>query len=263
MKKMLFIAGIGTEVGKTYLITQLLSEARAQNLPWRGIKPLISGWTDHDSDTHQILKAQGLPITPETIQAISPWRYQAPLSVIQAAEAEYKTHTLAEVVQFCQRTFSENNDLWPCCINDLIVTPAQAGVQSNHLTLGLDASLRWHDKKQACMQQGHDTLLIESAGGLMSPITRHETNLDWLLALQCDCILVSRHYLGSITHTLTSLAALRERGLRPRCLVLYETPPDTLSLYQNFTDIPLYSLRFGEPLHDIIRLLSSEHSVVG
>ncbi len=215
MKKMLFIAGIGTEVGKTTLTTQLLSVARTQNMPWQGIKPLISGWTEHNSDTHRILEAQGWPITPNTIQAISPWRYTAPISIIQAAEAEGRTHTFSELVQFCQRTFSKIEG----------------------------------------------TLLIESAGGLMSPITYRETNLDWLMALNCDCILVSRHYLGSIHHTLTSLAALRERGLTPLCIAVHEYSEDMQLLYRGFTNVPLYPMR--EIYHVVNRHFYSEHSVTG
>lgn len=54
-------------------------------------------------------------------------------------------------------------------------------------------------------------LVIEGAGGLLVPINGKETILD-LIAPQDKVILVSRHYLGSINHSLLSLEVLKSRG---------------------------------------------------
>jgi dethiobiotin synthetase len=59
----------------------------------------------------------------------------------------------------------------------------------------------------------NSTLIIEGAGGLMVPITRDYLYSDWLKELQVPCILVSRHYLGSINHTLLSLSLMRELSI--------------------------------------------------
>lgn len=56
-------------------------------------------------------------------------------------------------------------------------------------------------------------LVIEGAGGLLVPINNRETLID-LIAPEAKVILVSRHYLGSINHTLLSIEALRSRGLQ-------------------------------------------------
>lgn len=56
-------------------------------------------------------------------------------------------------------------------------------------------------------------LVIEGAGGLLVPINDKETLID-LIAPEAKVILVSRHYLGSINHTLLSIEALRSRGLQ-------------------------------------------------
>lgn len=58
-----------------------------------------------------------------------------------------------------------------------------------------------------------NTLVIEGAGGLLVPINTRETIID-LIAPKDKVILVSRHYLGSINHTLLSIEALRSRGLQ-------------------------------------------------
>ena len=56
-------------------------------------------------------------------------------------------------------------------------------------------------------------LLVEGAGGLLVPINERDTMLDLATHLRLPVILVSRHYLGSINHTLLSLEVLRNRGV--------------------------------------------------
>jgi dethiobiotin synthetase len=55
-------------------------------------------------------------------------------------------------------------------------------------------------------------LLIEGAGGLLVPINDTQTVADVIQPHQ-KVILVSRHYLGSINHTLLSVAEIKRRGL--------------------------------------------------
>jgi dethiobiotin synthetase len=55
-------------------------------------------------------------------------------------------------------------------------------------------------------------LVIEGAGGLLVPLNEQETILD-LIKEDYKVIVVSRHYLGSINHTLLTLSELRNRGL--------------------------------------------------
>lgn len=56
-------------------------------------------------------------------------------------------------------------------------------------------------------------LIVEGAGGLLVPLSLQETMLDLIAHLQLPVILVVRHYLGSINHTLLSLEVLRVRGI--------------------------------------------------
>ena len=51
-------------------------------------------------------------------------------------------------------------------------------------------------------------LIIEGAGGLMVPITRKVLYNEWIKNQNLPVILVSRHYLGSLNHTLLSLELL-------------------------------------------------------
>lgn len=58
-----------------------------------------------------------------------------------------------------------------------------------------------------------NTLIIETAGGLLSPLNDRQTNLDFLSHHRLPTILVSGHYLGSINHTLLTCEAMKQRGL--------------------------------------------------
>jgi len=56
-------------------------------------------------------------------------------------------------------------------------------------------------------------LVIEGAGGVLVPLTRHRTYADQFAAWNCPVVLVARTALGTINHTLLSLEALRSRGV--------------------------------------------------
>ena len=57
-----------------------------------------------------------------------------------------------------------------------------------------------------------NNLVIEGAGGLLVPLNSKETIAD-LIQPTDKVIVVSRHYLGSINHTLLTIEALKQRNL--------------------------------------------------
>lgn len=57
-------------------------------------------------------------------------------------------------------------------------------------------------------------LIIEGAGGLMVPLTRDFLFSDWLTKNSLSVILVSRHYLGSINHTMLSLEFMKSKEIQ-------------------------------------------------
>jgi dethiobiotin synthetase len=56
-------------------------------------------------------------------------------------------------------------------------------------------------------------LVVELAGGVYVPLNDQHTNLDFIVRLGFPVVVVSRHYLGSINHTLLTLDVLRGRGV--------------------------------------------------
>jgi dethiobiotin synthetase len=75
----------------------------------------------------------------------------------------------------------------------------------------------------------HDPLVIEGVGGLMVPLDERHTVLDWMKALKAETglapLLVVGAYLGTISHTLTSLAVMRAENIAPRVIVVSEREP--------------------------------------
>lgn len=95
-----------------------------------------------------------------------------------------------------------------------------------------------------------DVLLVEGAGGVMSPLTHSHTMLDLMQSLGWPAILVTGSYLGSISHTLTAVEALRVRGIALHALIISESEhvsvsiEDTASLLEGFlpAEIPVVKL---------------------
>ncbi|MFY7811946.1 MAG: ATP-dependent dethiobiotin synthetase BioD, partial [Flavobacterium sp.] len=52
-------------------------------------------------------------------------------------------------------------------------------------------------------------LIIEGAGGIFVPLNDNDTILD-IIPDNAEVVIVSRHYLGSINHTLLTINALKE-----------------------------------------------------
>ena len=69
------------------------------------------------------------------------------------------------------------------------------------------------DRAVAGVAKGWDTVLLEGAGGLMVPLTRSLTLLDYLAGHNWPLLLVSSPRLGSINHTLSALELAHGRGL--------------------------------------------------
>jgi len=58
-----------------------------------------------------------------------------------------------------------------------------------------------------------ELLLIEGVGGLLVPLSETQLAIDMAFHFDAEVLLVSRHYLGSINHTLLSCEAIKQRKL--------------------------------------------------
>jgi dethiobiotin synthetase len=174
----LFVTGTGTGVGKTFVMRRLIAELRASRRSVRALKPIASGFDacrPEASDTGELLRALGLDVTPEAIDATSPWRFVAPLSPDMAAALERRAIPFDDVVDFCRAA------------------------------------------------SGADVTLIEGIGGVMVPLDRDHTVLDWIAALAAPVVVVAGSYLGTLSHTLSAAAVLRQRNCTLAAVVVSES----------------------------------------
>lgn len=83
-------------------------------------------------------------------------------------------------------------------------------------------------------------LIIEGAGGLMVPLNNTDCIIDLIPQLDCEVVLVSRNYLGSINHTLLSIEALQKRNISIKGIIFNgKENKDTENVILKMTSIPL------------------------
>ena len=81
-------------------------------------------------------------------------------------------------------------------------------------------------------------LVIEGAGGVLVPLNEIHCMVDLIERLQCETVVVSKHYLGSINHTLLTVDTLERRGIPIRGVVFNgDENPDTESLILQKTGV--------------------------
>jgi dethiobiotin synthetase len=102
--KRVFVAGAHTDVGKTFVACGLIQAALAAGITVEALKPVASGFDPDDwidSDPGRLLRALGLPLTREALEAMTPWRFTAPLAPPMAARLERRDLFLPAITDFC------------------------------------------------------------------------------------------------------------------------------------------------------------------
>ena len=95
-----------------------------------------------------------------------------------------------------------------------------------------------------------NNLVIEGAGGLLVPLNDTQTIIDLILPLD-KVIVVSRHYLGSINHTLLTLEALKSRGIPVFGIIFNGAQhPSTESIITKMSGVPVLGRIEQEPYFD-------------
>jgi dethiobiotin synthetase len=83
-------------------------------------------------------------------------------------------------------------------------------------------------------------LLVETAGGLMSPISAEETMIDFIQYYDLPVVLVTNNYLGSINHTLLTLEVLHDGGVQVLGIVVSgDENRQSESFIENYSNVPI------------------------
>ena len=92
-------------------------------------------------------------------------------------------------------------------------------------------------------------LVIEGAGGLLVPLNDKHTILD-IIKPAYKVIVVSRHYLGSINHSLLTINLLKEKGFNVAVLFSGNEHPTTETIIKKMSKVPIIGRIAEEPYFD-------------
>lgn len=121
--KAFFVAGTGTDLGKTHVGCALLEATRARGLRVDAFKPVVSGFDPAEpeaSDPARLAAALG---RPDAWMEVSPRRYRAPLAPNLAARLQGDVLRMDDLVADC-RTWLRGRDI------DLALVEGAGGVMS-------------------------------------------------------------------------------------------------------------------------------------
>lgn len=210
MKRAYFITATGTNLGKTWLTAGVAGICRARGIPVRALKPVMTGYD---------------PASPATSDA----------GIL-----------LAKVGS--QGTASEIGDIAPWRFTAPLSPDLAAAREGRQVDFA--ALVDWCRDEIA---RNEGILLIEGIGGALVPLDKTHTVREWIAALdrqQVQVVLIAGTYLGALSHTLATLAALRAAGIEPAALVVNESADDSVglnatlaSLAHHVGEVPLLAIK--------------------
>lgn len=105
------------------------------------------------------------------------------------------------------------------------------------------------DLKKINPPKTQNNLVIEGAGGLLVPLNSNDTILD-IIKPEYKVIVVSRHYLGSINHTLLTVKLLQDKGFNVSLVFSGDEHKTTEAIIKKMTNVPVIGRIEEEPYFD-------------
>ena len=127
----------------------------------------------------------------------------------------------AELLAYCADTDVALDVICP----QRFVEPLAPAVAAERAREPIDWALIDRDF-QAIVAQS-DCIIVEGVGGIMVPLDRYTLVLDVARELQLPAVVVARPGLGTISHTLLTVAALRDAGVEVAGVVINGYPAET------------------------------------
>jgi dethiobiotin synthetase len=95
------------------------------------------------------------------------------------------------------------------------------------------------DRKKMILPKSENKILVETAGGIMSPLGKNYLNIDLIKQLKLPVILVSENYLGSINHTLMTIKLLQNAKIPIKGIVFNgEKNQSSMDFILEHTQVP-------------------------
>lgn len=143
---------------------------------------------------------------------------------IQAGELEYSdSHKIAELISNSKTVIHKNSYA--------LKTPMSphAAAEIDGIQLNLEKIIE---------PQTNNHLVIEGAGGLLVPLNDNNTILD-IIKPNYKVVVVCRHYLGSINHTLLTVNLLLSKGFDVSIIFSGNEHTTTESIISKTTKVPI------------------------
>lgn len=173
MKEIIFVSGIGTNVGKSYATGWLANKLNSEKKNAITLKMIQTGNDGYSEDIDIHRKIMGLPLLDEDKDfTTAPIIMTYPASPHLAAKIDHCTIDLSKIDRSTEKLFKK-----------------------------------------------YDTILMEGAGGLMVPITETYTTIDYIREHHLPLALVTNGQLGSISHTLLALEAVKTRQIKLKYVI--------------------------------------------
>ncbi len=154
---------------------------------------------------------------------------------VQSGDLEYSdTHKVQDLISNQKSVFHQNSYA--------LQTP-----MSPHASAEIDGITI--DLTKIIVPATQNNLVIEGAGGLLVPLNDSDTILD-LIKPDYKVIVVSRHYLGSINHTLLTLNLLKEKGFDVSLIFSGNEHPTTENIIKKMSGISVIGNIEEEPYFD-------------
>jgi dethiobiotin synthetase len=155
---------------------------------------------------------------------------------IQAGDLNHSdTHKVQSFVSNSQSHFHSNSYA--------LQTPA-----SPHLAAAIDGLTIAMNQIQEPKTNNH--LVVEGAGGILVPLNETQSVVD-LIQPDYKVIVVSRHYLGSINHTLLTIEALKNRQIQVAGIIFSgDENTSSESIILSRTAVPFLGRIAQEPYFD-------------
>ncbi|WP_394748383.1 dethiobiotin synthase [Spongiimicrobium salis] len=151
---------------------------------------------------------------------------------IQAGDlAHSDSHKIADLISNSKTKIHPNS----YALNTPMSPHAAAAIDGVHI-----------DLRKIVAPSTTNTLVIEGAGGLLVPLNDDDTILD-IIKPNYKVIVVSRHYLGSINHSLLTIGWLQQRGYKVALLFSGDPHPTTEDIIVKKTGVPVIGRISEEP----------------
>ncbi|MBI4929266.1 MAG: dethiobiotin synthase [Bacteroidetes bacterium] len=104
------------------------------------------------------------------------------------------------------------------------------------------------DFDKIVLPQTNNTLVIEGAGGVMVPVNKQYYIIDLIKKFDTETIVVIQNYLGSINHSLLTIDALKQRGIKIIGLVFNGSPHEpSRQIIESYSGLKTISWIVNEP----------------